>query len=196
MEPIRPRTALLGAKPLLSPMVPMSSHQSRLPARAKDGFEIRYELRGLGTAAVVATAHIVDRAGETISSYDISEDMKVRQFGEDRPFRAGENLFDFFVGNYSRNPMGRNWAGSDLSGGMQIHPGGIGNARTPATDPLDAICKKHDIEFWLSVNFAPHTKVQVETDNGMERFEVKPRNVINRKAVVQYVKALFKSSRR
>jgi hypothetical protein len=173
----------------------MSSHGSRLSCTTKEGFEIRYELIRLGTPSVSATARIVNKSKEQISSYDISEDIKRRQFGEARPFRSTENLFDIFVGNYSRNPSRRNWAGSDLSGGMQIHPGGIGNVLVPATDPLDAIFKKHDIEFWLSANFESHTEVEVKTDKGVELFKVQGRNVINRKAVFEYLKALLRSSR-
>jgi hypothetical protein len=176
-------------------MLPMSSRGSRLSCTTKEGFEIRYQLIGLGTPSIKATARVVNKSGEQISSYDISKDIRCRQVGTAKPFRWTENFFDIFVGNYLRNPSHRNWAGSDLGGGTQIHPGGIGDVLVPATDPLDAISKKHDIEFWLSANFEPHTEVQVKTDTGVELFEVKRRNVINRKAVLEYLKALFRSSR-
>jgi hypothetical protein len=173
----------------------MVSRNERLPSTTDRGFEIRYRLIGLGTPSAVATARIVNKSEEQISASDVSDDVRRRQFGENRPFRTTENLFDIFVGNYSRNPSRRNWAGSDLSGGTQIHPGGLGDVLVPATDPLDAICKKHDIEFWLSANFELHAQVQIKTDKGLELFEVKRRNIINRNAVFEYVKALLRSSR-
>jgi hypothetical protein len=176
----------------VSRVLSMPSHRSRLPVSTKDGFAIRYELVGLGTLGVIAAAHVVNAAGQEKSSRDISEDIKKRQFGDDRPFRWTENLFDIFVGDYAHNPLRRNWAGSDLSGGTQIHPGGIGDVLVPCVDRLDCISKKHDIEFWLSANFEPGAEVRVKNDKGEELFIVKRQSAVNRQAVIESVKALLR----
>jgi hypothetical protein len=172
----------------LSRMFPSASRTARLPRATVEGFEIHYELVGLGTPGIAATATIVNKCGKNLSNHDLSEDIKRRQFGEDRPFKRRENLFDIIVGDYARNPSHRNWAGSDLSGGVQIRPGGIGNVLVPPTDPFDAIFKKHDIEFWLSANFEPGSEVRIRTDKGAELFNVKRRHVVNRNAMVECAK--------
>jgi len=128
-------------------------------------------------------------------SYDVTQEIKERQGGEDRPFRWQENLFDVLVGSYTHNPSKRNWAGSDLGGGKQIPPGGIGDVTVPGTDPLDRISKKHDIQFWLSENFETGCEVQVQI--GSEKlFRVRRQSLVNLEAIIGYIAAALCPQRR
>jgi hypothetical protein len=119
---------------------------NRLPCTTPEGHPLLYELEGLGTLDVHATSRpmVADRPGEII---DLSEEILWRQKGQDRAFWWHEQLFDIFVGNFVSNHNRRNWAGSDLGGGTQIYPGGIGDITVPCTDRVDCISKKHDLQF-------------------------------------------------
>lgn len=125
----------------------------QLPCATAEGYLISYEIDRLGTPNVAATSWILN------TPHNISADIARRQHGEDRPFTWGESFFDLIVGNYEFNPSHRNWAGSDLSGGSRISPGGIGNVNIRCIDHIDCISEKHDIEYWLAVNF--HASCQV-----------------------------------
>jgi hypothetical protein len=162
--------------------------RSLLPRATEDGNLIRYEISGLGAPSVAATAYVLDSAGREIAEHDITEDMKRRQSGDDRPFAWGESGFDSLTGSYANNPRKRNWAGSDLSGGTQIGPGGIGDVTVPCTDWFDCISKEHDIRFWLAANFGPGCMVGIKMENGIQWFQVKPKSVINVEAVLKFIK--------
>jgi hypothetical protein len=171
----------------------MLSRRARLPCVTAEGFGIRYEIIGLGTPEVTATAAVLNATGGEAARYDIGTDIRERQRGEDRPFTWAERLFDILVGSYKHNPLRRNWAGSDLGGGGRIFPGGIGNVTVPCTDTVDCISKRHDIRFWLSANFQPNCEVRIQTEKGVEIFIVKRRNIINRQAITEYIRAMLTS---
>jgi hypothetical protein len=164
--------------------------RSLLSRATKDGNRIRYEISGLGGPAVTATAYVLDAADREITEHDITEDMRRRQSGDDRLFTWGESGFDSLTGSYANNPRKRNWAGSDLSGGTQIGPGGIGDVSVPCTDWFDCISKEHDIRFWLAANFEPGCVVGIKMENGMQWFQVRPKSVINVEAVLKFIRAL------
>ena len=173
----------------------LRGERRRLPRATDHGRPIRYEIAGLGTPGVVAVARELNSADQLETTHDISEDIKKRQYGDDRPFTWRENLFDVLVGSYARNPAKRNWAGSDLGGGARIRPGGVGDVTVPATDPLDCISKKHDIQFWLSANFEPGCDVQIKTEKGIGRFAVRRESLVNLEAIIGYLRAALKSRR-
>jgi hypothetical protein len=153
---------------------------------SNDGGPIRYEIEGLGTPAVLATAYV--GSDQQIAKADMTGEIRRRQSGEDRPFARVENGFDWLIGSYAKNPRKRNWAGSDLSGGTQIGPGGIGDVTVPCTDWFDCISKEHDIRFWLAANFEPGCMVGIKMENGMQWFQVKPKSVINVEAVLKFIR--------
>jgi hypothetical protein len=167
--------------------------QTRLPRATDHGRPIRYEITGLGSSQVVAIAWALNNTSQPATKYDVTENIKKRQCGEDRSFTWRENLFDILVGSYTHNPLKRNWAGSDLGGGTRIWPGGVGDVTVPCTDLLDCISKKHDIQFWLSANFEPGCDVQIETEKGIELFTVRRQSVVNLDAIINYVRAVLKS---
>ena len=152
------------------------------------GGPIRYEIEGLGTPAVLATAYV--ESDQQIAKADMTGEIRRRQSGEDRPFAWVESGFDRLMGSYAKNPRNRNWAGSDLGGGTKIGPGGIGDVTVPCTDWFDCISKEHDIRFWLAANFEPGCVVGIKTEKGMQSFEVKPKSVINAEAVLKFIGGL------
>lgn len=145
----------------------------QLPCATVEGDPISYDIDGLGTPNVAATTWIRN------TPYSISADIARRQRGEDRPFTWDESLFDVIVGNYEFNPSHRNWAGSDLSGGSRISPGGIGNINIPCIDYIDCISKKHDIEYWLAVNFHVSCRVTLHIRDIPLRFTVAALDRVN-----------------
>lgn len=153
----------------------------RLACRTADGRAITYEIEGLGAPNVVADARI----GSTTSS--ISSDIARRQHGDDRPFAWDGSLFDRVIGNYESNPSHRNWAGSDLSGGSRIFPGGVGDVNVRCTDRVDCISKKHDIEFWLAANIQAGCRVTLLTRNQRLNFTVASLTAVNTGVVGEFL---------
>ena len=145
----------------------------QLPCSTAEGYPISYEIDGLGTPNVTATSWILN------TPYSVSAGIARRQRGEDRPFTWDESIFDVFIGNYEFNPSHRNWAGSDLSGGSRISPGGIGNINIPCIDHIDCISEKHDIEYWLAVNFHASCRVTLHVRDISLHFTVAGFETVN-----------------
>lgn len=145
----------------------------QLPCATAEGYPISYEINGLGTPNVAASSWTLGMP------YSVSAEVARRQGGEDRPFTWGESFFDALVGNYEFNPLHRNWAGGDLSGGSRILPGGIGNINVPCTDYMDCISEKHDIEYWLAVNFRASCQVTLHIRGIQLTFTVVDLNTVN-----------------
>jgi hypothetical protein len=173
----------------------LHSDRTLLPRATGRGRPIRYEIAGLGSPEVVAVACELSNEDQPSQRYDISESIRKRQSGEDRYFVWQENFFDLFIGSYTNNPKKRNWAGSDLSGGARIRPGGVGDVTVPCADALDCISKKHDIQFWLSANFELGCEVQIKTEKGIDLFTVRRRSVVNLEAILGYIGAVLRPRR-
>lgn len=166
---------------------PMSGTEARHPILNQHpcftdrGDSITYTIYGLGTS------HVIARASTPEGQMDIRTDVAVRQRGTNRPFVWYEKIFDFFSGSYEFNPSRRKWTGSDLSGGLQIAPGGIGDVNVPCIDYLDCISKKHDIEFWLAVNFKQNCLIDIVIGNATVRFETSNFYKVNTKIIGEYL---------
>ena len=112
---------------------------------------------------VSAAAWVMDNPQTIGTMYDLSHNIAGRQVGESRPFRLDENWIDTLIGSYRVNHGAYNWCGSDLSGGRQTLPGGIGDVNAPALNAFDAACKRHDIKRWLAAHFQRGCSVDVLT---------------------------------
>ena len=149
----------------------------------------------LGAPSVRATRCAIADRSNALSS-DITGEILRRQRGQERPFWWRERMFDFVIGNYAANKQGRNWAGSDLSGGSQIRPGGIGDMRAPCVDFVDCVSKKHDLQFWLSANFEAGSQIALVIRGRQLRLIVERMIIVNLRVIPEMFGLLLPTQRR
>lgn len=173
-------------------LTPVGPEQPRPPAlgdllvrgryRAVDAARrpLRYAIRGLGTGRVAGQVEV---AGQ---KHDLSAaDLQRRSDGENRGFRANENLFDRVTGRQW------NWVGSDRSGGPNrpIRPGGIGNVNVGCLNAFDCAAKKHDIQFWLQAHFEVGAQVALEINGAWRTYRVADADAVNQEVMEEFTVA-------
>ena len=165
---------------------PLSRPSDRLPRETTEGHRLLYELADLGAHDVRATRRAIDDPSHASSApLDITADIRRRQHGKDRPFLRRERMFDVFVGKNSARKRDWNWVGSDLSGGIRIDPGGMGDLSVSCADFVDRIARKHDLQFWLSANFEPGCEVIIALRGNALQLTVEPAAVVNLRLILE-----------
>ena len=145
--------------------------QPKLPMRGMRGEPVRYFIQRLGAEDVVAWAEVNGRR------LSLSDSVRERSRGVDRPFRPWENAFDTVTDNRW------NWTGSHTGGGRRdIRHGGIGDVDVECLNDFDCLAKNHDIQFWLEANFQVGSNVNVRMNGIFHPFVVQSFNALNQQA--------------
>ena len=137
--------------------------------------EVQYTLIHLGGTGLVA------RCRWNGADTDLEKDIAARTTSVKRNFKFNESAFDHVVGKRW------NWVGSDNSGGKKTNPGGLGPVDVECINPFDCHARRHDVQFWLSLNFEKGARISLGEQK--RPYTVEDQDTINNHAIDLFVRS-------